>query len=140
MTPTRFLIVAGAFVLLAACSRAAVREEVRVTSEQKQAYGEEEQRRNAPCWQDGDCAEGATCEGETSDAAGSCQIACKTDADCGNGFVCRPNGCQRDCAEIGEKCSDRRPCCFFDGDGNRKSDAVCAEDDAGDMRCRQAGE
>lgn len=90
--------------------------------------------RNESCWEDADCMEGLTCKDAEGETAGTCQTVCSSDADCGNGFLCRSGQCQKDCAEMGEKCSVRRVCCFFDENGDRTSDAECS-DAAGDERC-----
>jgi len=78
---------------------------------------------------------GLLCKGGTDDTAGTCQLVCSEDADCGNGFLCRDGKCQKDCAEVGEKCSVRRVCCFFDQDSDRVNDAVCKADQGADGRC-----
>jgi hypothetical protein len=95
----------------------------------------ENQDRNAPCFKDGDCLSGLSCEGATKDEPGRCTFVCKADKDCGNGYLCRAGSCQKDCSGPGEKCSDRRVCCFFDADGDKASDAVCAPDETGEIRC-----
>ena len=94
----------------------------------------ENQDRNGSCFENDDCMEGFTCEGAEGDTAGTCQVVCAEDADCGNGFLCRSGDCQKDCAEIGEKCSARRVCCFFDENADRVSDAECSGA-VGDERC-----
>ena len=93
------------------------------------------QDRNGPCSEDDDCMETLTCVIAPEAKTGTCQFVCKEDADCGNNALCRDGGCQKDCAEKDEKCSENRICCFFDADGDRKNDASCTDLD-GDMRCR----
>ena len=93
------------------------------------------QDRNGPCSEDDDCMETLTCVITEGEEAGTCQFICKEDADCGNNALCRNGGCQKDCAEKDEKCSENRVCCFFDADGDRKNDASCTDLD-GDVRCR----
>ena len=93
------------------------------------------QDRNGPCAGTSDCLLGLTCSIAPGAAAGTCQELCQRDSDCGNGALCRDGGCQKDCSGIGEKCSEVRVCCFFDEDGDRKTDAACTDID-GDMRCR----
>ncbi len=95
----------------------------------------ENQDRNGSCWETGDCMAGLTCQGAQDDVAGTCQKVCAEDADCGNGFLCRSGDCQKDCAELGEKCSERRVCCFVDQDNDRKSDSLCVPDENEDHRC-----
>lgn len=94
----------------------------------------ENQDRNGFCFKDEDCMEGFICKDAEGETPGTCQTLCKDDADCGNGFLCRSKQCQKDCAEIGEKCSARRVCCFFDENGDRTSDAECSGS-SGDERC-----
>ena len=89
----------------------------------KQTY--ENQDRNGLCWKTKDCLSGLICEGATREKAGKCTFVCHRDSDCGNGYLCRDDGCQRDCAEIGEKCSPRRACCFYDNDNDDVNDAEC---------------
>lgn len=97
----------------------------------------ENQDRNGSCFENDDCMEGFTCEDAEGDTPGTCQIVCADDADCGNGFLCRSKQCQKDCAELSEKCSSRRVCCFYDRDGDRTSDAVCVGG-VGNERCEEA--
>ncbi len=85
---------------------------------------------NAPCESDGDCDEGYTCK-----SSGTCQIVCTEHADCGNGKHCRSGECKKDCSGVTEKCSNRRPCCFFDDDGDKQTDVSCIPDEKGDDRC-----
>lgn len=85
-----------------------------------------DQGRNAPCLETANCQQGMTCMKPENQSEGTCQIVCQSDADCGNGFLCRIGGsCQKDCAEANEKCSAKRSCCFYDGNGDRVSDSVC---------------
>lgn len=93
------------------------------------------QDRNGPCYRESDCLEGFTCEGATKEAPGTCQVVCQRDSDCGNNALCRSGKCQKDCAEVGEKCSERRVCCFFDENGDRETDSNCLPDETGDIRC-----
>jgi hypothetical protein len=95
----------------------------------------ENQDRNQPCWENADCLSGLRCKDVLETTPGTCQLECEEDADCGNGFLCRNGNCQRDCAGVGEKCSDRRVCCFEDRNGDGKTDAACSPDAAGDLRC-----
>ena len=85
---------------------------------------------NAPCESDSDCDEGFACK-----SSGTCQIFCSEHADCGNGKHCRSGECKKDCSGLNEKCSGRRPCCFYDSDGDKKDDVSCIPDDKGDDRC-----
>ena len=94
----------------------------------------ENQDRNGQCWDSTNCMTGFTCENATEETPGTCQNTCKSDADCGNGALCRSGECQKDCAEVGEKCSARRVCCFFDENSDRTSDVTCSGA-SGDERC-----
>lgn len=135
------LLLSGAFLLLSACN--AQGEEGSWSPAWKKTFekkGSDElvlapQDRNGPCQKSDDCISGLSCKGATDDATGTCQIICKDDADCGNGFLCRLESCQKDCAELNEKCSGRRVCCFFDQNNDRKNESVCADDGSGAMRC-----
>ena len=94
------------------------------------------QDRNGSCWKTEDCLAKLLCEGATKDTAGKCTFVCQKDADCGNGALCRAGACQKDCSELGEKCSDRRVCCFYDDDGDDVNDAECEPPkEGGDPRC-----
>ena len=93
------------------------------------------QDRNGPCARDRDCLPGLTCEGATRQATGTCQALCTRDSDCGNGALCRSGQCKKDCAEVGEKCSDHRVCCFFDENGDKETDSRCVRGASGDERC-----
>ena len=95
----------------------------------------ENQERNQPCRRDADCIEGLRCK-DAGQELGTCQIFCRQDGDCGNGFLCRNETCQADCAGIGEKCSDRRECCYFDTDNDNLNNASCKDNGTGDVRCR----
>lgn len=96
-----------------------------------------EQDRNGQCWTTEDCLEGLHCENATKDVPGTCTFVCQSDSDCGNGFLCRMGACQADCAGLNEKCSDRRICCFYDDNGDGRSDSDCLPDESGgDVRCR----
>lgn len=87
--------------------------------------------RNAPCEKNSDCEEGFTC----IESTGTCQEPCKENADCGNGYHCRSGECKGDCSGMNEKCSERRPCCFFDTDEDGQTDVGCTPDENGDDRC-----
>ena len=93
------------------------------------------QDRNGPCYRGSDCLAGFTCEGASKEVPGTCQVVCQQDSDCGNNALCKEGKCQKDCAEVGEKCSDRRVCCFFDENGDRETDSRCLPDATGDVRC-----
>ena|SRR3989344_1759569 len=93
------------------------------------------QDRNGQCYRTSDCLTGFTCEGATKEAPGTCQVVCQRDSDCGNNALCRSGQCQKDCAELGEKCSERRVCCFFDETGDAETDSHCLPDETGDVRC-----
>lgn len=104
-----------------------------VVPAQKAVY--ENQDRNGSCWDDESCLAGLTCEGASEDVPGKCSFVCSEHSECGNGFLCRSGSCQRDCSDVGEKCSDRRVCCFHDEDGDNSNDVSCKEDEAGSLRC-----
>jgi|GEM_PF-2123961 hypothetical protein len=95
--------------------------------------------RNGQCWKTKNCIDGLICKNATKEIPGVCSMECEEDADCGNNFLCRNNACQKDCAETGEKCSNKRLCCFFDTDEDRQSDVMCV-DREGDIRCQVAEE
>ena len=97
----------------------------------------EDQDRNGPCWDNKSCLDGLRCKDATKETPGVCTFDCESDSDCGNGYLCRSSACQKDCAEVGEKCSPRRECCFYDANGNNNNDARCKEaPEGGDVRCR----
>lgn len=93
------------------------------------------QDRNGPCYADKHCLPGFTCTGATRDSLGTCQQLCTENRDCGEGALCKAGTCQKDCAELNEKCSERRVCCFSDKNGDGTSDLSCSKDEAGDLRC-----
>lgn len=94
------------------------------------------QDRNGPCLEDKDCLPGFTCEGEAKENPGTCQKVCAQDLDCGAGALCREGRCSTDCAGLGEKCSERRICCFLDQNADGMSDLSCKSDSAKDLRCQ----
>jgi len=97
----------------------------------------ENQDRNQPCRRNKDCLDNLKCEGASRGVLGICTFVCTDDASCGNGYLCRSGACQRDCAEVGEKCSARRVCCFFDEDGDKNTDAECrTSEEEDELRCR----
>lgn len=96
------------------------------------------QDRNGPCVSTADCIEGLTCSIAPDAAAGTCQVLCSRDSDCGNEALCIEGSCQKNCSGVGEKCSDVRLCCFFDQNADRKTDSSCTDVD-GDLRCRTGG-
>lgn len=140
------LVVTFATLMLAGCSVGNIAEKIPsipsiIGGEEEEEEGEEnkdasksassssayvDQERNAPCLETANCRQGMTCVKPENQNEGTCQIVCQSDADCGNGFLCRIGGsCQKDCAEANEKCSAKRSCCFYDVNGDRVSDSVC---------------
>jgi len=115
-------------------------EEGTTTNEEQAAVPEvlPPQDRNGPCKEDADCMETLTCVILPANEGGTCQFICRQDSDCGNGALCRDGGCQKDCAGVGEKCSEARTCCFYDENGDKQNDAACTDKD-GDVRCRTVG-
>ena len=133
-------------LLLSACSGGGSQDSAsetvaeRVSEEAAAPVVEEKkpQDRNGPCTGTADCLEGLTCSIAPDAAEGTCQELCSRDSDCGNDALCRDGNCQKNCSGVGEKCSDVRLCCFFDQNGDRKTDSSCTDID-GDMRCRVGG-
>ena len=131
---TRFLIAGSMLLILSACAagedgesgggiRGLIDKVTDKVIEKKEVF--EDQDRNGSCWKDKNCKEGLTCKNATKETPGTCQMICSVHSDCGNNYLCRDGECQRDCAEKGEKCSDRRVCCFFDEDGDKETDTSC---------------